>query len=208
MNSTLRAFQRLLPVWLPVALLAVGSIGFYVWQSSGSVGRAAQIEGRIGDLEEEIARLERIGGQTTAEHELVVGLQSQFRHLYDEVFGNLDRRLVAIMRAVGQAASQAGLRPEGYSYSAQKDRALGQIRFTVSFAVEGEYAQVRKLLAGLQSSDEFLIVDDLTFAGDDFATTRKLGMRLRVSTYLSEADEEQLRRLTGGLETPEVGSDG
>ncbi len=208
MNSTWRAFQRLLPIWLPMVLLAVGSIGFYIWQSSGSVGRAAQIEGRIGELEEEIARLERIGGQTTAEHQHVIGLQDQFRHLYDEVFGSLDSRLVAIMRAVGEAAGQAGLRPERYGYSAQRDRALGQIRFTVAFSVDGEYGQVRKLLAGLQSSDEFLIVDDLSFGGDEFAATRKLGIRLRVSTYLSEADEDQLRRLTGGLESAEVGSDG
>lgn len=208
MNATWGAFRRLLPVWLPAAVLAIGSIGFYVWQSSGSVGRAAQIEARITELESENARLEAIGRQAGEERDHVDATQEQFRHLYDDVFGSLDQRLVAIMRAVGDAASAAGLRPRGYNYTVSRDKQLDQIRFTIGFAVVGEYPQMRKLLAELQTSREFLIIDDLSFGGEDLTTSRKLNIGVRVSTYLSEADDEQLKQLTGQLGLVEAGGNG
>lgn len=199
MSSTWLAFRRLLPVWLPAAALAVGSIAFYGWQSSGSVGRAVQIESRIDELEDRIARLERIRDLAAAERDHVVALDERFRYLYEEVFGSLEDRLVEILRAIGSAAAEAGLRPESYSYAATTDRQVGQIRFTTGFSVEGEYSQIRRLLAELQASEEFLIVVDIAFAGDEMGSTRSLSIVLRVATYLAEADREQLRRLTGGL---------
>jgi len=199
MNPTWLAFRRLLPVWLPAVALAIGSIAFFVWQSSGSVGRAAQIEDRIDELEDRIARLERIRELAAAEREHVIELDERFRHLYEEVFGSLENRLVAILREIGRAAAEAGLRPESYSYAAATDRQMGQIRFTTGFAVDGEYSQIRRLLAGLQASEEFLIVEDIAFTGDEMGSTRSLSIVLRVATYLAEADREQLRRLTGGL---------
>ena len=43
MTPAWQPWQRLLPVWLPAVALFVISGSFYAWQTSDSVGRAAQI---------------------------------------------------------------------------------------------------------------------------------------------------------------------
>ncbi len=194
-----RAWRRLLPIWLPAVMLAVASVALYVWQTSDRVGRAAQLETQIETLEAEIARLERLRGQAVAERQLVEDVEAEFRRLYGEVFGRLDERLTRIMRAIYSATRDAGLNPDSYAYKLDDKDLSGAQRLTISFAVAGEYAQVRQMLAALQASPEFLVVDSIQFSGEAEAVTSRLGITVRVSTFLSEADPEQLRRLTGAV---------
>jgi hypothetical protein len=65
--------------------------------------------------------------------------------------------------------------------------------------VVGQYPQIRKLIAAIQSSPEFLVVEQIAFTGDEGTTTQDLKVSVRVATYLSEADRETLDRLTGGI---------
>lgn len=197
-RSDWRAWRRLLPVWLPAVVLCVASIVLYAWQTSGSVGTAASLTGDIEELQAEIERLERIRDEAAEARTQVERVQQRFQVLYGEVFGSLDERLSRILRAVGAATREAGLYPGSYSYQAEQQRA-GQYRFSVQFNVEGRYEQIRRLLAELQTSPEFLIVDNVSFAGEEEAMHEGLRISIRVSTYLAEADEEDLRRLTGGI---------
>jgi len=204
-----RAWRRLLPVWLPAVLLAAASVAMYVWQTSDRVGRAAQLENQIDALEAEIVRLEGLREQAIAERRLVEDVEAEFRRLYGDVFGRLDERLTRIMRATYSATRDAGLNPGSYAYKLDDRDLSGAQRLTISFAVAGEYAQVRQMLASLQSSPEFLVVDSIQFTGEAEAVTSRLGITVRVSTFLTEADPEQLRRLTGAVTgVAPVGGDG
>ena len=58
--------------------------------------------------------------------------------------------------------------------------------------------QIRKLLTGLQSSPEFLVVDQIGFRGEEGPVTRELSIGIGIATYLAEADMEQLQQLGGG----------
>ena len=194
-----RAWRRLLPVWLPAVLLAVGSVALYVWQTSDRVGRAAQLETQVESLEAEIARLERLREQAAAERRLVEEVEAEFQRLYGDVFGRLDERLTRIMRAIYSATRDSGLNPGSFGYKLDDKDLSGAQRLTISFAVAGEYEQVRQMLASLQMSPEFLVVESIQFTGEAEAVTRRLAITVRVSTFLSEADPEQLRRLTGGV---------
>ena len=100
---------------------------------------------------------------------------------------------------MGSATRNAGLLPDSYSYTASEDRATGFVRFGIQFSVEGEYLQIRRMLAELQSSPEFLIVERLSLVGDEDPVSRDLKMTVAIATFLAEADEQQLRRLTGGI---------
>ena len=146
MNRALLPWRRLLPVWLPAVALFLGSGSFYVWQTSDSVGRAAQIRSDIETLETEIRRLERVRDQADDERDAVTTLNGQFERLYGEVFGDLEDRLTNILRAIGSATRQAGLLPGSFSYTAQPDRKLGYTRFGIQFAV----TRLTGLLGGFQ----------------------------------------------------------
>jgi hypothetical protein len=195
-------------VWLPAVVVCLVMIAAYAWQTSGSVGREAQLSENITALENEVARLTRILEQAESERDAVADLDIHFNYLYEEVFGDLDERLTNILRAVGTATREAGLLPGSFSYSASEDKRLDQVRFSIQFAVEGEYAQIRRLLASLQTSPEFLIVEHIGFAGEEDATTRELQISIRLATIFAEADEELLRRLTGGIRRAESDGNG
>jgi Tfp pilus assembly protein PilO len=198
----------MLPVWAPAVALALVAVGFFLFQTSDSVGRKATLATSIAELEAEVEKLRTIGGLVESDRQEVEELQTTFQHINDEVFGDLDQRLTRILRAVGAASRDAGLLVGAYSYSAKDEKRLGYVRFGVSFQVVGEYAQIRSMLASLRASPEFLIVDGLSLTKDDDLASRTLAIGVRISTYLGAVDVERLRRLTGGLGEPEGAGDG
>jgi Tfp pilus assembly protein PilO len=204
----LRPWKRLLAVWLPAVMACVAAMALYVWQTSESGGRRAQVRSQIEGLESEITRLDGLLVATTTDRNRVAELERQFSHLYADVFGDLNDRLTDILRAVGSATRNAGLLPDSFSYTADEERGTGFIRFGVQFSVDGEYGQIRQMLAELQASPEFLVVQNLSLSGDEDPVSRDLGITVSIATYLAEADEEQLRRLTGGIKGAAGGDDG
>ena len=208
MNIDLRPWRRLIAVWLPAVTLCVASAAVYIWQTSDSGGRRAQIRGQIEDLEQEIARLERLKTAAASDRESVAEVDRQFDILYNDVFGDLEERLTRILRAVGTSTREAGILPSSFGYSAADDRTTGFIRFGIRFSVEAEYQQIRRLLAALQSSPEFLVVETLNLSGDEDPVSSALSISIDVATFLAEADAAQLRRLTGGITDGVVTTDG
>lgn len=194
-----RPWRQMLSVWLPAVILGLVSVGFFFYQTSGSVGRKATLAADIEKLGAEVERLEILHQEVTADRQEVDELQIGFQDLNDQVFSDLDLRLTRILRAVGTATREAGLLPGTYSYSAKDEKRLGYVRFGIGFQVVGEYPQIRKMLASLQASPEFLIVDGLTLAKGDDVASRTLNIGVRISTYLGEVDPGRLLRLTGGI---------
>jgi Tfp pilus assembly protein PilO len=192
------AWRRLLAVWLPVVLFAVANLAVYVWLSSETIGRKAALEASVDTLQQTIARLEKARDRAADDRRAVEALQLDVDRMYDEVFASLDDRLTAILRAVGDATREAGVRPATFSYSATEEKDLGLWRFQISFAFEAQYRQVRRLLDALAESPQFLIVDRISFTGDEDARSQDLRISLAVSTYLARADKELLDRLTSG----------
>lgn len=208
MTVDLRPWRRLLPVWLPAVVLCLGAAVLYAWQTSESGGRRAQVRDRVLDLEAELARVEGLMRATGGDREWVEETERQFTTLHSEVFGTLDGRLTDILRAVGSATRNAGLLPGSYSYSAAEDAKTGFVRFSIQFGVEGKYGQIRQMLAELQSSPEFLLVEGLSLSGDEDPIAQELKISVRIATFLVDADPEQLRRLTGGISGAAEESDG
>jgi Tfp pilus assembly protein PilO len=204
----LRPWRRLLAVWLPAVVLCVLSATVFVWQTSESGGRRAQVRNQIEELEQDIARLERLQVAVVSDRESVAEIDRQFDLLYNETFGDLDQRLTRILRAVGTATREAGLLPGSFSYSASDDRKTGFIRFGVRFSVDGEYQQIRRMLSALQSSSEFLVVENLNLSGAEDPLSRDLSISVSIATFLAEADSSQLKRLTGSVTSPAETTDG
>jgi hypothetical protein len=191
-----RAWQRMVPVWVPAVLLCLVSVAVYIWLSSG-FGREAQLRQGVIELETRLVELEGLAASAAAEREAVAALEGELGHLYDDVFGSLEARLTDILRTVGNATREAGLLPSAYAYNAEKEERLDLIRFGIQFAVTGEYAQVRQLLAVLQESPEFIIVEALSLTGEEGVATRELRIQLKLATYVAHAGRDTLRELTG-----------
>ena len=192
------SWRRLLALWLPAVVLCIAALGLYAWQSSESLGRAGMLRSELDELRSEVERLGALHLETDQQRAAVGELEAELQRLRDEVFGDLGERLTRIMRAVGSATRSAGLLPERFSYSAEELGNIRLIRFRVRFAVSGRYGQIRRMLAALQESPEFLIVDRISFAGEDEVVRNKLRITVQISTYLSEVDQEMMARIAAG----------
>ena len=208
MTIDLRPWRRLLAVWLPAVALCVATAAFYIWQTSESGGQRAQIRNEIDELEQEVARLERMRRAAASDREAVAEINRQFEHLYTDVFGDLEQRLTRILRAVGSATRDAGLQPGSFTYTAAEDQTTGFIRFGVRFSVDAEYGQIRRMLATVQSSPEFLVVENVNLTGAEDPVSRELSISVDIATFLAEADEDRLRHLTGGITRAAETTDG
>jgi hypothetical protein len=98
--------------------------------------------------------------------------------------------------------------PSSFNYTAADDQTTGFIRFGVRFSVDAEYIQIRRMLAALQSSPEFLVVENLNLSGDEDPVSSELAISVNIATFLAEADAGQLRRLTGGITSAAEITDG
>lgn len=199
MNIDWRPWRQMLPMWLPAVTLALGLMGWFFYQTSDSVGRRATLASDIADYSAEVERLKMLHELVVADRREVEELKIGFQEIDDQVFSDLDLRLTRILRATGTATRDSGLLPGAYAYTAKEEKSLGYVRFGIGFQVDGEYAQIRKMLALLQASPEFLIVDGLTLAKDEDQASRSLKIGVRLSTYLGQVDPDRLRRLTGGI---------
>lgn len=199
------AWRRLAPVWVPAVLFFLANLGVLVWLSGSTVGREAQVRADVDRLENEVMRLERLQRQAREEREAVEALHRDMTVLYDQVLGSLEDRLTPILREVGQAAREAGLRPEKFSYSAKEVKKLNLFEFSVKFSVTARYPQVVKLLEALRKSPQFLIVDRLSLAGEQGSTTDELRLGHVGLHPDAEADEALLEALRAGALSPEAG---
>ena len=69
------------------------------------------------------------------------------------------------------------------------------------------YDQIQRMLQSLQSSPQFLTVDHISIEGEEGATSTQLQIAVHVTTYLAEADQALLQKLTSGI-APREGADG
>lgn len=195
MNSRLLPWIRLAAVWILAVAFCLAALGILIWQTSGPMGRRGLIEKQIEQLNQEIDRLDLMTQQARAERDQVAKTGETLERIDGELFGKLDDRMTAVLREVGMASRGAGLLPGGFSYREVINDRTGGVRFGIVFSVEGTYEQIRSLLESLQASPQFLIIDSISFKGEEDARSQILSIRLQVSTYLAEAEVGKLRAL-------------
>lgn len=188
MNPRFLPWVRLAAVWILAVVFCLTALGVLVWQTSGPLGRRGLIESEIDRLNQDIDQLDRMTRQAREERVHVVETGETLERIDGELFGRLDERMTAVLREIGSASREAGMLPDGFSYREVVDKRTDGVRFGTGFSVEGTYEQVRTLLASLQASPQFLIIDSISFKGEEDARSQVLSIRLQVSTYLAEAE--------------------
>ena len=88
--------------------------------------------------------------------------------------------LTRILAEVKDLCARAGIPPAALNYERQVVEGQDVSRRTITFAVEGTYAQLRQLINFLELSDSFLILDQVALRGNDVA-----GSSLRINLSLS-----------------------
>jgi hypothetical protein len=146
-------------------------------RSATAVDRAAKAAGVREAAERDMAAATAlVEGKTSADHELAT--------FYQEVLpANLDaaRRLTyAKLPALARKANvKFEERRSDFDQQRQKNSRLGRLQTRI--VLEGDYESLRQLLYELETTPEFLIVDDVALGQSE--STKPLTLTLEVSTY-------------------------
>lgn len=85
-------------------------------------------------------------------------------------------------------ADQSGLMIHQISYRPEADEAIGDIRYGLSFSVDGDYGDVKKFLYLLENTDRILIIENISLSGREGAGRGEdtVSLRIQLATYFRE----------------------
>jgi hypothetical protein len=140
------------------------------------------------------AQAARLSAQDT--YRRYIKVQSDLDALYDTKWATQDQRLIPWINEVKRLAEASQLVPrvltftkddnkdKGSDTSGLKSKNVAAKAVTISYAVEGNYQQVRRLINALELSDQFVIIDTLAVVAG--ANPNELTVSLRLKTLFRE----------------------
>jgi hypothetical protein len=175
-------------ILIPLAVALVVNIGVYALvvyplgvKSATSADRAVTAAAARQAAERDMSSAGAlVQGKARADEELATFYQKVLPADSDEARRITYSRLPALARKANMKFTE---RRAGEDPQAKKDSQLGRLRTRV--VLEGDYASVRQFLYELETTPEFIIVDDVTLAQSE--ASRPLLLTVEVSTYYRQA---------------------
>jgi len=189
------AFWKQRRAWIVAigALLVLNTIFFFTYRVRYEE-RVDDARVRLAQAKEQlsIATARRVDyEQQLAAHKTMI---ETINTVYDTWWSTPEKRLTKLIVEVRTLVEKCGLSVDAVSYArgdASQDG--GTTTMDVTFTVQGTYLQLRQLINLLELSDEFIIIDSVSFNGDDPSGTIGLNLHLR-TIFKGEVKQTRVRR--------------
>lgn len=159
--------------------------------------REAVLDQRQGEL----ARVQADVRTLEAAVSKVACTRGDLRHVFEERLSSKEARLTAILREVRQLALDHRMPPDRLQFQAQHMTETGLVRFSIAFPLEGPYETLRSFIRQVESSENFLLVENVTLSGQR-GLGQDLRLQVRVVTYFMGTEADVLERLASrGLDS-------
>lgn len=175
--------KRVLLIVLAV-LLAANTLFFFTYR--------VQYENRLRSLDDQrdVVRAELDAARHTrvaAEQQLsgYHKVEKDIRQIYDDEWSTQNERLTAFIGEVMRLATASQLVPKSYSFAGNQTKGVAKtpsataVEVSIGFPVVGTYQQIRNLINRLETSDQFIIIDQITLGSEN---GDKLNLTIRVKT--------------------------
>jgi Tfp pilus assembly protein PilO len=168
-------------------ILAANTIFFLTYR--------VRYEQRLNDLDQKKTESEqRLEGARTARitaERQIAGyrkVQHDIDVVYNERWSTQAERLVPMIKEVKRLAAASQLVPPSYAFTlsepkADQSGALNATLVGISFAVQGPYQQVRRLINLLELSPQFVIIDTISLTSQN---EQNLNLNLHVKTLFRD----------------------
>lgn len=100
---------------------------------------------------------------------------------FDETLGERKTRIASLIEEIYAKTREAGLRPDAIAYRSVERPGVDAL--TMGFSAEGPYRDVKRLLADLESSKRFLVVDGIALSGASRDEPDVVRIRFTVTNY-------------------------
>lgn len=107
--------------------------------------------------------------------------QAALNSFFSETLGKRKERIAPLLEEIYATTRAAGLRPDSITYQSTDEP--GTDSLTMSFMVAGSYGDVKRLLAGLERSKRFLVVDQVALSGAAETDPDAVRISITVTNY-------------------------
>lgn len=150
--------------WIPP--LAALLLGLVLWAAYHLhfADRVERLATEVAGLETELQRTIEQRKQLEHMQQWRLEGEEQARMLLEERLGPRARRLTEVLRHVKELAARAGIQPDAIRYTTDLTPEENLERVSWTYSVVGNYGQVRRFLHLLETTDAFLILEDVRLA--------------------------------------------
>lgn len=119
--------------------------------------------------------------------------QEALSTFFADTLGKRQERLAPLIEEIYRTTREAGLRPDSIGYTSVDQP--GTDALTMAFQVAGPYRDVKRLLAGLEQSKRFLVVEQLALTGGDEADPEAVRIGITVTNYFRPGSLRPIRKV-------------
>ncbi|MBK9087682.1 MAG: hypothetical protein IPL90_00985 [Holophagales bacterium] len=191
MSSATTAFRdrRVLFVILLVAI--AGNVAvllsyrtFYDERLRALVSEKASLEKRRDDSRRRTEKAE-------ASERRLFETQEALTAFFSETLGKREDRIAPLIEEIYATTRAAGLRPDAIAYTSTDEP--GTDSLTMTFGVAGPYGDVKRLLAGLERSKRFLVVEQVALSGGTEADPDLVRITMTLTNYFRPGSLRPIR---------------
>jgi hypothetical protein len=184
-------------VWLIVlGLMLAADVFFFVTYRVQFQKRKEDVEARRVQSEAQLAKEHSIRMTAEETYARYGKLQADLDALYNSRWATQSERLTPWINEIKKMAVASQLVPRILSFGHDEDKGsatlagtklkgIGTITASVTYSVQGNYQQVRRLINLLELSDQFVIIDSLTVSAGG-SDPNLLTLNLRLKTLFRE----------------------
>jgi len=118
-------------------------------------------------------------------------MQEALTTFFSETLGTRQERLAPLLEEIYRTTRDAGLRPDAIGYSSVEEP--GTNALTMTFAVNGPYGDVKKVLSGLERSPRFLVVEEVALSGGAQDDPNAVKVAFTVTNYFRPGSLRPIR---------------
>lgn len=169
-----------------LAVLLVANTIFFLTYRVQYERRLQALDERLHDTEGRLQHAQNV--RLAAEQQLrsYNKVRTDLQTLYNERWATKPQRLTPLIEEIKRVAAKSQVAPpKTISFSqiedhdAQRTGGVGTTTVIISFSVQGNYQQIRRLINSLELSDQFLIIDGINLAGAGSDANLTLNIRLK-----------------------------
>ena len=184
--------RRNLRLYLIVGLAALvidgGVYGFLV---RPRVNAYRNLKESRSEFERELAVAEKTQKAFAAYYDRLLATESNDEAFHKRILGTKQERLIDIQKEISDIATEFGIDPESVSFSNKDREDDGLEEFRIEIPIEGDYGNLRKFIARIENSKNFLIVDRINLTG-----TKEGGLQLQLNiSMVTYFDAPWLKKL-------------
>lgn len=204
MSNATNAFRDRKLLFGVLLVVLAGNIGVLLsYRAFYDVRLQALVSGQAA-LEARRDEARREAEAAVASERRLFEMQASLTTFFSETLGERRERIASLIEDLYRTTREAGLRPDQITYASLDEPGTDSLSMT--FSVAGPYTDVKRLLAGLEKSTRFLVVERLALDGGSEDDPDAVKISVTVTNYFRPGSLRPIRTVRdtrgGGAATP------